>query len=812
MMQSFDRLQHLFSRRALALSLAIAAASPLAAQTTQPANPNDSNLTIEERMKLRRAQEEAAQTAQAQAQAPAAVPTGAAPTTLPATRNNNGAHGGVTSQPGGKLLINFQDANINTVLDELSSAAGFIIVKQVKPEGRVTIQSKQPITKGDAIALLNTVLKENKPAYAAIQQDRILKIVLRDDARHMAIPVRVGADPNQIPETDELITQVIPLKSVEAVQLKQDLASIVGDVDFAANASSNALVITDTSANIKRVAKIVSALDTSLAGSTDVRVIHLEYATASSAAKLVNDLFGEQARGGRGQQDNQPRFGFFGSGGFPGSFGDRGRGGSNNNQQNAREQVRVNASSDDRTNTVVVTGPPDTLEIISKVVKELDANPASDETVFVFRLKNADALNVEQVVNNLFGNNYSGRGSSSSSRSNALSGNRNSLGSGNRTGGGGLGSSSGRTSSFGSSGSSFGSSSGFGSSRFGSTGGFGGFGGFGGLSSSAQQSAADLAGQVTIIADPDTNSMLVRTSPKNYERVKEILADLDRPVAQVLIKVLIAEVTHDNSTDLGAEFSILNLRASGNGQQGGTNFAIPAQGQGAVVQILENDFTATLRALETQGKLDVLSRPYILASDNQLASITVGQEVPRVTRSQITDNGQTNNTIEYDDIGILLDVIPHINPDGLVILDVAPEISALTSSSIQVSEQVSAPIFNKRSAQSRVGVSNGQTIVIGGLMEDRKNVNENKVPFFGDIPLIGNLFRHKIESKTKTELLIFLTPHVAAEPELLKNMSQDEMNGTKLTPNAVEPGAFQDHLRGMQRGATTKPSAPDQPK
>jgi hypothetical protein len=163
MMQSFDRLQHLFSRRALALSLAIAAASPLVAQTTQPANPNDSNLTVEERMKLRRAQEEAAQTAQAQAPAaaptaPAAAPAGAAPTTLPATRNSTGAHGGVTSQPGGKLLINFQDANINTVLDELSSAAGFIIVKQVKPEGRVTIQSKQPITKDDAIALLNTVL------------------------------------------------------------------------------------------------------------------------------------------------------------------------------------------------------------------------------------------------------------------------------------------------------------------------------------------------------------------------------------------------------------------------------------------------------------------------------------------------------------------------------------------------------------------------------------------------------------------------------------------------------------------------------
>ncbi|HTL29608.1 MAG TPA: type II secretion system secretin GspD [Tepidisphaeraceae bacterium] len=773
-----ERSEQSWARRVLALSLAIAGVVPAASAqtTTQPT---------------------------------AAQAAGSQPTTAPSTRSGNTVHG-VTSQPGGKLLINFQDANINTVLDELSTVAGFIIVKQVKPEGRVTIQSKQPISADDAISLLNTVLKENKPAYAAIQQDRILKIVLRDDARHQNIPVRIGADPNKIAETDELITQVIPVKTVDAVQLKQDLASFVGDVEFTANASSNALVITDTSANIKRLVKIVAALDSNLAGSTDVKVIHLQYATASGAAKLVNDLFGDQNRG-RSQDQNQPRFGFFGGGGFPGSFGDRGSSSRDRNQnnQNGRQAIHVQASADDRTNTVVVTGPPETVEIIEKVVKELDSDPSSDETVFIFRLKNADALNVESVVNNLFGNSTGSRSSAGSSRGSAINPNRSTLsGSGSRSSGGGLGlgSSSGRSSGFGSSGGS-GSSSGFGSSRFGSTGGFGGFFG-GGLSSNSQQTAAALAGQVTIIADPDTNSMLVRTSPKNYDRVKEILAELDRPVAQVLIKVLIAEVTHDNTSDLGAEFSILNLRASGNGQQGGTNFLIPKQGQGAVVQILETDFTATLRALETQGKLDVLSRPYILASDNQLATITVGQEVPRVSRSQITDNGQTLNTIEYDDIGILLDVVPHINPDGLVILDVAPEISAITDSSIQVSEGVNSPVFNKRSAQSRVGVANGQTVVIGGLMEDRKTQNVNKVPLLGDIPLIGTLFRHKIDSKTKTELLIFLTPHVAADPDMLKGMSQDELNGTKLVPNAAEPGSFQDHMRGMQRGSTTKPLAP----
>jgi general secretion pathway protein D len=251
--------------------------------------------------------------------------------------------------------------------------------------------------------------------------------------------------------------------------------------------------------------------------------------------------------------------------------------------------------------------------------------------------------------------------------------------------------------------------------------------------------------------------------------------------------------------------SVLNLRAGGLGQTAGTNFLIPENGQGGVVRILEDDFTATIRALEGNGKLDVLSRPYILASDNQLASITVGQRVPFITNSRITEDGQTLNTITYDDIGILLDVIPHINPDGLVIMDVVPTISALTGDTIPISDNADAPIIAKRSAQSRVAVQNGRTVVIGGLMEDRKTETIDKVPFIGDIPWVGELFKRRRHEKAKTELLIFLTPHVAAKPDFLHGMSQDELNGAKLTPKAVDPGVFEEHMKGMERGATTQP-------
>jgi general secretion pathway protein D len=684
----------------------------------------------------------------------------------------------------------------------------------------VTLVSKQPVNAAEAISLLNTVLKN--AGYAAIQQERILKIVRRDAAKRANIPVRTGSDPAKIANTDELITQVIPLRQADAVQLRQDLAPMIStEADFTANQSSNALVITDTSANIKRVVEIVSALDGHLADSASVLVKQLKYSSATNAARLIDDLFGDQAQSGgnnrnRNQQQGPTFGGFFGGGGFPGlggfnRGGQGGQGGQGNNNQSggARQAVRVNASADDRTNIVVVTGPPETLQVVSDVLEKIDSNPASDETVFVYKLKNGQALNVESVINILF------NGGSTSSRSSSRTGSGSNYGSNSGLGSNRIGSS--RTGSGTSSGRGLGGSTsnspGFGgntgTSRFTNAGigTFGGGGILGGLSSAAQQSAASIQDQVNVIADPDTNSLLVRTNPKNYDQVKAILDELDRPVAQVLIKVLIAEVTHDKNSDIGAEFSVLNLRSNGHGSAAGTDFNVaPANPAGLVVSMLEENVAITLRALETDGKLDVLSRPYILASDNQLATITVGQEVPFITRSQLTDNGQTINTIEYDDIGILLDVVPHINPDGLVILDVAPEISALTGQTVPISETVSSPVFAKRSAQSRVGVQNGQTIVIGGLMEDKKTQTVDKVPFLGDIPFIGNMFKRTRNAKTKTELLIFLTPHVAARPEELKRMGEDELDGSKLVPSSVYPGAFQEHLRGLQRGATSQPA------
>jgi general secretion pathway protein D len=318
-----------------------------------------------------------------------------------------------------------------------------------------------------------------------------------------------------------------------------------------------------------------------------------------------------------------------------------------------------------------------------------------------------------------------------------------------------------------------------------------------------------------VVAEPDTNSLLVSTSTKFEKRVRDVIAELDRPVPQVLIRCLIAEVTHDNSLDLGTDFSVLDLRASGNGESLGSTLgaaaaaASAATPPGLVARVLETNVTATLQALAQTNKLDVLSRPYILTSDNQAADITVGDEVPFVTNSFTDENGGVHNTVVYQDIGIILNVTPHINPDGLVVMDISPEISSLTGQTVSIQQGVDVPVFEKRSADSRVAIRDGQTIVIGGLMQDQKTENVSKIPLLGDIPLLGKLlFSYNTVSKTKTELLVFLSPHVAMEPGMLLGQSQEEMRGLKLLPNAIEPGAAQQQLNGMSQGSTTQPSVP----
>jgi len=197
--------------------------------------------------------------------------------------------------------------------------------------------------------------------------------------------------------------------------------------------------------------------------------------------------------------------------------------------------------------------------------------------------------------------------------------------------------------------------------------------------------------------------------------------------------------------------------------------------------LLGADFQATLRAIATAGKAQLLSRPSILARDRQPAEIQIGQNVPLITGVNYTTFGNQVNSISYQSVGIILKVTPYITSDGMVQMIVAPSTSSLdTTTTVPIAAGVNAPVIDIRSADTVVITPDGQTVVIGGLMTSDKASSDSKIPILGDIPILGNLFKRKTTSNGKTELLIFLTPHIVTTPAELASMSDREQGQSTL--------------------------------
>jgi general secretion pathway protein D len=327
-------------------------------------------------------------------------------------------------------------------------------------------------------------------------------------------------------------------------------------------------------------------------------------------------------------------------------------------------------------------------------------------------------------------------------------------------------------------------------------GGQGGGGGGGGATAGATRSYQNstLVGDAMISSDVDTRTLIVVTDENTNENIKKILAELDKPKPQVLINVVFMQVTHDNSFDLGAEATYrgpvpVNTNSIGTAR---SKFGIAEQlanstVYGAFYQLVGRDITATLHALQGVTKTEILSRPSILTRSNQQATILVGQSIPLLTGSTTNTNSNAiTNTVTYQDVGIILRVTPFITSNGLVEMIVSPEISSLSATTVAVSATLSQPVIDRRSADTVVVTRSDQTIVIGGLISSQKNDSENKIPILGDIPLLGAAFKRKTKADVKTELLIFLTPHVVASPDDLATVADGERAKLRMAPDSFE--------------------------
>ncbi len=329
-----------------------------------------------------------------------------------------------------------------------------------------------------------------------------------------------------------------------------------------------------------------------------------------------------------------------------------------------------------------------------------------------------------------------------------------------------------------------------------------------------------------------SSSLIIGTSRRMYQETMDMIRELDRPEPQVMISVLIAEVLLSDNMEFGVEWAGQDLQFSQNATVGpngiiqgsdfdyvgGTNLGAAGSGLGFSFAMNGEDFSFLLHALQTNSRLDVLSRPILLVRNGEEGNITIADSVPFVAVAGLSDTGQTQSQVSYEDVGIVLTATPHISPDGYVTIELVQEISSFAGENIQLTEGVSSPVFQARQVDTNVTIRDGETVVIGGLITTRRSEGVNKVPIMGDLPWIGWLFRSTAVTEAKGELLIVMTVDILRTDEDVYRMSIEErerftesqrlhqdplMEGLRILPD--------ESLMGPRDGKKTPPNGRSEP-
>lgn len=303
-------------------------------------------------------------------------------------------------------------------------------------------------------------------------------------------------------------------------------------------------------------------------------------------------------------------------------------------------------------------------------------------------------------------------------------------------------------------------------------------------------SSGNLIGRTTIVASLPTNSLIIRTVPPNLSLLRETIAALDKRPPQVLLEVLVAEIALGRSQQFGVDWSFLSGTTS-------TRFGTPVAPDTAsliddlVFRVTSLDryrLRAVLRALAAKFNVRVLSTPQILATNNREARILVGSKVPFVVSTRLGNDIAIDRTVQFQDVGTNLTIIPTINDDDYVSVQILQEVSTLTSQTIP--SALNAPVISTREASTRATIRDGQTVVIGGLIGTTDEYSDSGIPFLKDIPVIGNLFKRQTRSRNRTELAIFVTPHIIRDDETADAVRERVRARMELQA----PGVFTDSL------------------
>jgi general secretion pathway protein D len=537
--------------------------------------------------------------------------------------------------------------------------------------------------------------------FATVEQDNTIKIVPLREIKQEDLPTGSGGEPGA-----RIITRLIPLQFIDTADVVALLTPLVSkDGLLTAFAPSNTLILIDSRSNIDKILRILGEIDVEGTGNV-MQVFQLKNASVAEIAKTLDLLYKETAA---------PRA----------AARRRGR----VVRPAAGKGAPTKFIPDARTNILIVLAGQDLMEDIGDLIERLDIpTPTGTGRINVYYLENADAEEVSKVLASL----TERRPGAPQAKGQAPT--------------------------------------------------------------IKGVIAAELEGGVKVTADKATNSLIIIASLNDYQTLVDVIKKLDIRRRQVYVEALVMEINLDNARDIGIEWRGAAEIGDDGAIISGTNFGFQGNlnelllglatgnpllfsGTGLLAAGIAGNvtlpdgteipaITAVLRAAQTSDNINILSTPHLLTLDNKEAEIIVAENIPFITsQSRDTTNlANVINTVERQDVGIILRFTPRINESDFVSLDIYQESSAVQATSLLTISEV-GPITTKRSAKTSVLVKSGDTVVLGGMMQDSVTNNESKVPLLGDIPLLGYLFRFSSVKHEKTNLLIFMTPHIIKTPE-----------------------------------------------
>ena len=630
--------------------------------------------------------------------------------------------------------VNLQDADIKAFINEVATITDQNFVLDPRINGNVTVISNRALSRDEIYQLFLSVMQVN--GIAAIDSGTTVKLVPDNIAKQSGIAVDLRGD--SIGES--LATRVIYLTNTQAAEVLGVIRPLMPQSAHAAAVPGvNALVLSDRSDSLNQLTALIRDLDSNVNDS--LQVIPLRHVDAERMMDLISSLVanagGAQAQGS--------------------------------------DQLKVIADS--ASDRLLVKGSPEMIAKVQEMVNQLDTTPSRRLSgLRVFRLKYASASHIAEMLRGLLSNQSINSSGASSSLESASLSDSSSTGAALNTNNAAN-------------------------------------------STSMSNSAVNTGGSnnsmggrpFSIIADETQNAVIVNAAPELMFEIEEAVNQLDNRRAQVLIQAAIVEVSGDDATQLGVQWALGNAN-SGYGVVNFNNVGASAASlaaaalsgnasaavgsiAGALVGIGNSSkdsqgntqfYGAILQALDSSTSANLLSMPSILTLDNEKASILVGQNVPFVTGSFTTTGDSSTNpfqTIDRQDIGINLNVIPHIGENGTVRLEVSQEVSSVVPGSLG---NASGLITNKSVVNTTILADDQQTIALGGLMRDNTTTRQQKVPGLGSVPVIGRLFRSDNDTTQKSNLIIFLQPTILRNGGAVASVTERKYNQMRVLQLVID--------------------------